>query len=158
MNQNTKDAIILAALLTILISLYIIFVGFKTDSPAPGCVKYWPGIFRFAGGCNAKYTIADIKIEPSISCLNFDLNNCNIPTLQLQNSCNESVYINENKISRTYWLVANMPSELLNTGPGGNMAFVGFMQSPGEDKHYTLNGVVGDKKFAIRFTVTKALC
>lgn len=133
------------------------------SSPAPACNKYFPPII--AGGCSSKYAVIDIKMDPQISCLGFDYNNCQKPELYLTNGCEEPVYINGNEISKRYSLVGSAAemriiSEVKRRSGEDvlDSYFAGFEGYPNENKEYTLNGVVGDEKFTISFTVTKELC
>ena len=134
------------------------------SSPAPACSEYWPKSLAPSGGCTSKYAIIDIKMEPQISCLGFDINNCVNPKLYLINHCEEPVHINGNEVSERYPLVLMsggpyMVSE--RKGREGESVLstsVGYNENTKENRDHTLNGIIGYKEFTISFTVTKKLC
>ena len=51
------------------------------------------------GGCNSEYQIKELKIDPEISCLQIEANNCNGGILSGYNNCEETVIIGNHIIA-----------------------------------------------------------
>lgn len=60
-------------------------------SIAPACSKTEG--FCIGGGCFGKSAIKDLKVVPSVDCLQFEINNCNGGILTVTNKCNEDLTI-----------------------------------------------------------------
>lgn len=127
------------------------------DSPAPGCVKYWP--FAPMGGCFGKSVIMDLKVEPTIDCLEIGVNNCNGGILEVSNSCSETFVLGGVEIMPSEYNVGldvldQEDSRYLLTRTGSN--FSNYI--PEEDELIELVGTLGGQKIRVSYTKTKELC
>jgi len=99
--------------LSFLLPLIFISGCIVKDSPAPGCLQYWP--FEWSGGCFSKFAIINTRIEPKVDCIGLDVNNCNVPDISLINRCEETIFLEGNEIvyercvpsMQHYWIVPN---------------------------------------------------
>ena len=127
------------------------------DSPAPGCVKYWP--FAPMGGCFGKSIIKDLKVEPPIDCLAIEVNNCNGGILGVSNSCSETFVLGGVEIGPSEY---NVGLDVLDQEDGRYLLtrtasnFSDYI--PEEDELIELVGTLGEQKIRVSYTKTKKLC
>jgi hypothetical protein len=136
----------------IFIIIYLIWGIPIKDSPAPGCKRYLIPGFQPSGGCFSKFAIINVKIEPSIDCLDIKVYNCLSPHITIKNCCGEDIVFQDGKIlhkskycGEEYYLE-------------GYEAIARYDTAPAENTNYKLNGTVRDRNFTIFYTVTKRLC
>lgn len=126
------------------------------DSPAPGCVKYW-GIPPI-GGCFGKSAIINLTVEPTIDCLQIEVNNCNGGVLEVTNHCNETFVLGEVEIEPQEHAVLDVLGEedghYLLTNIDSN--FSNYI--PQENETIELVGTLGDQKVQVQYIKTKELC
>jgi hypothetical protein len=127
------------------------------DSPAPGCVKYWP--FAPMGGCSGKSAIKDLEVEPAIECLTIEVNNCNGGILEVSNHCNEPFVLGRVEIGPSEY---NIGLDVLGKEEGrylltrSNSNFSDYI--PQENELIELVGTLGDKEVRVSYIKTKELC
>lgn len=162
------NKIVIAIGLVCLIFLVITANGCvnRLSNPAPGCNQI-PGI---VGGCFSKFAIINAKTEPYIPCLKFSGNNCNDPSLYITSSCEESVYINGEKIfpercfinNHNYWIIKNngkyeiisqneLSKEYLFNLPKAEFLHVFKDSCVKENKKMFFDIYISDKKYNISF-------
>jgi len=138
------------------------------DSPAPGCIEYFPKGLAPVGGCFGRHAIVDVRISPEIECLRIQPNNCNGGTFAIVNECEEVVTLMGHWIRPYHYEYA--PGEFTYGEYGievittdgeytvkqaqGNYASV----PPEDDEAMTLSGSVGNDTFTLTYVHTGPLC
>ena len=129
------------------------------DSPAPGCIKYFPEQFRPIGGCFGKSVIMNLSVSPATACLAVDTNNCNGGVLDISNGCPNDLTIDNITVPAGTRYVG-VDVEKLADGTyrpvplEGNVA----VYVPEMMEHVTIGGVMGQKPIVVSFIKTGNLC
>ncbi len=119
------------------------------NSPAPGCIKYWP--VRPIGGCFSRFAIINTRIEPPIDCIKLEINNCNPPLkIRLINNCKEDVYVQGEKIPyevescyiplQIYYLAKDLQ---------GNVVLTESRVCLKRNENVSVTGFVGEEQFKV---------
>lgn len=138
------------------------------DSPAPGCITYFPQQLTPIGGCFGKHVIQDVRLNPEIECLLVRPNNCNGGTFDIENNCEEEVTVEGHRI-RPYryeyspgeFTHGDYSIEVIKTAEGYvvNKSRGNFATSPPEqDTTFNISGKVGEQIFSLTYVHTGPLC
>lgn len=152
---GVKKPLLILSLLLLLLSFTVGCVVVE-DSPAPGCVKYW-GIPPI-GGCSGKSAVINLTVEPTIDCLQIEVNNCNGGVLDVSNHCNETFVLGRVEIGPQEYAVLDVLGEedgdYLLTKIDSNFS----NHIPQENETIELTGTLGDQEVQVQYIKTKELC
>jgi hypothetical protein len=149
--------------ISLILLLIIVIAGCVSFSEAPGCNNS-----PFIGGCFGTHLIKNLTVEPEISCLKIESNNCNNGVIEILNYCEENVTIAgikmEEKRINEYGTV--IPSDLTIDPirkPSGEIIVNNTLGNYGNyeptfDDFITINGTVGNTSIKISYVKTKSLC
>lgn len=144
--------------IVLLLLMVIPFTGcIVRDSPAPGCIEYWPS--GLAGGCFGKSIIKDLEVEPAVDGINIDVNNCNGGILEVDNSSDEPFMLGGIEIAPHSY---NVGLDVLGQENGAwtltrtDSNFSDYI--PEEDKQIEITGKLGTREILISYTKTRELC
>jgi len=154
LNGIKKSLLTLSLLLLLLVTNVACMIQ---DSPAPGCVKYWP--FEPMGGCFGKSAIIDLKVEPPIDCLEIEVNNCNGGILEVSNYCDEPFILGGVEIGPSGHnvgldVLGKEDGSYILTATGSN--FSDYI--PEEDELIELVGMLGNREVRVSYVKTRKLC
>ena len=129
-------------------------------SEAPGC-NHSP----FLGGCFGTHIVKNLTVEPEISCLKFELTNCNDEGISVLNYCEEPVTIGgmkleERRINERGTVIPSRTMIDEERTPSGEIVVsnVSKPYKPDFDDLITINGTVGNNTVKISYIKTKSLC
>jgi len=136
-------------------------------SEAPGC-NHSP----FLGGCFGTRIIKNLTVEPEVSCLKIEANNCNDDGIRIVNYCMEPVIVGGivleksqlNEYNRTVASdngIVEIDAERTSSGEiivrsDRDSDFKPY--EPEFDALITLNGTIGNTSIEISYVKTKSLC
>lgn len=128
----------------------------RKDSPAPGCIEWW--LPPLPGGCFGKTAILDLRVEPEMSCLEIDVNNCNGGILEVTNDCAQSLVLGGVEIEPSD---GNVGLDVRREN--GEYRFVyssgNFSEyTPQQDERIEVWGTLGAQEVRVSFTKTRELC
>jgi len=140
--------IVVMVVLTLSCSLFV-----SENSPAAGCNKSFG-----MGGCFGITAILDITIEPEIDCLEIEANNCNGGVLEVRNTCQEILILDDFEIPP----MDSVSFDVIEKGDG-TYSLVDIYSNfsdyiPDEDKTINISGMLGSQEIKVVFTKTAPLC
>ncbi len=128
-----------------------------SDSPAPGCRKYFA--MAPTGGCDGKAIIKSLSVESQAECLGFQVNNCNGGIVTLTNDCDENISFAGMRINST----DKRANFELSRGKDGSVSAVHAKGNfatyyPDEEELLSAEGKVGNRRFNVSYVKTEYLC
>jgi hypothetical protein len=149
--RRTWPIFLITAVLVVLMMSCRLFAG--EDNPAPGCRKSFG-----MGGCFGTTVILDITIEPEIECLEIEANNCNGGVLEVRNTCQETLILDDFEIppmdSISFDVIEEADDSYSLVDIYSN--FSDFI--PEENKAINISGMLGSQEIKLVFTKTAPLC
>jgi hypothetical protein len=112
-----------------------------------------------AGGCLGKSAILDLKVDPNIDSIIFQINNCNGGVLEVRNSSDQLLILGGVEIQASDYVSLDVLERQSNGFYSLEEINSNFSQYvPEKDEVIKVLGFLGQEQFTVTYTKTQKLC